>query len=93
MTKPTRSRAELFTVLVDDIRRYRYGLVGRWRAATQKMRRGFLERESKPKPDLLARAEDDMRLFLGALLGELKRFRARRSRSYLSDNNGQANHD
>jgi hypothetical protein len=46
-----------------------------------------------PKPDLLAQAEDDMRLFLGALLGELKRFRARRSRSYLSDNHGQADHD
>jgi hypothetical protein len=38
------------------------------------MRGWFLQRETKAKPDLLAQAEDDMRLFLGALLEGLKRF-------------------
>jgi hypothetical protein len=89
MTNPTKSRAELMALLVDDVRRYRHGLVGRWRAATQRMRGGFLEREPKPKPELLAQAQDDMRLFLGALMGELKSFR-KRSDSHLRGRRGKS---
>jgi hypothetical protein len=87
MTKPTKSKADLLALLVDDIRQFGHDLFGSLRAGVQEVRRRLwdgspevLEEATKPKtkPDLLALLEDDIRQCAGAvaaLFGGLKRLR------------------
>jgi len=86
MTKPTKSKADLLALLVDDIRQFGHDLFGSLRGGVQEVRRRLwgspevLEAATKPKtkPDLLALLEDDIRQCagaVGALFGGLKRLR------------------
>jgi hypothetical protein len=87
MTKPTKSKADLLALLVDDIRQFGHGLFGSLRGGAQEVRRRLwdggsevLEGPTKPKtkPDLLALLEDDIRQCAGAagaLFGGLNRLR------------------
>ena len=87
MTKPTKSKADLLALLVDDIRQFGHDLLGSLRGGVQEVRRRLwdgspevLEEATKPKtkPDLLALLEDDIRQCagaVGALFGGLKRLR------------------
>ena len=86
MTNQTKSTADLLAVLADDIRRFRQGLSTRWREATREVRRRLrgggpgeaaAEPQTKPKRELLAFLEDDIRQAFGALSGAVNGLRDR----------------
>jgi hypothetical protein len=87
MTNQTKSTADLLAVLADDIRRFRQGLSTRWREAVREVRRRLrgggpgeaaaTEPQTKPKRELLAFLEDDIRQAFGALSGAVNGLRDR----------------
>jgi hypothetical protein len=87
MTNPTKSTADLLAVLTDDLRRFRQGLSRRWRGAAQEVRRRLrgggpdveaaAKPQTKPKRELLAFLEDDIRQAFGALSGAVNGLRDR----------------